>query len=224
MPILDYALPCQLSSIDQRTNAVSLFNIIDTLSVIRRPGQSQEAALASLTIEIVTSWRRLPNEAADNRYTQVLSLLRPDSEEPEELSTIDFDIPHYRYRLHTQVLPIALDQEGTYSLRVELLSDGEVLTDSVPYKYPIQVEITELPILVNLTTDELDALRRPVSGQGGFQSLLRRMQNQIAGNTLVLNESDGERLIRYAERYGSGGFQGRLERVVQQVQDQLGQA
>lgn len=222
MPILDYALPCQLSSIDQRTNGVSLFNIIDTLSVVRRPGQSPQAALSNLALEVVTAWRRIEQEQPDTLYTQVLSLVRPDYQDAEELSTIDFRIPLYRYRVHTQIPPLSFSAEGTYWLRVTLETDGQAPTGVVSYEYPIRVEITELHIVITLTQDELDALQRPVSGQGGFQSLLRRLQNQIAGNTLVLNDTDGERLVRYGEKYGQEGFQGRLKRVVQQVQEQLG--
>jgi hypothetical protein len=33
----------------------------------------------------------------------------------------------------------------------------------------------------------------------------------------VLNASDAERLVRYGQSYGSGGFQGRLSRVVGQI-------
>jgi hypothetical protein len=53
---------------------------------------------------------------------------------------------------------------------------------------------------------------------------LRRIQAQIAGERLVLNQPEGDRLVRYYERYGSGGFQGRLRRIVDRVREQLSPA
>ena len=54
--------------------------------------------------------------------------------------------------------------------------------------------------------------RKPVRGRGGFQNLLRTIQVGIDWTSGVLRISrlDGERVIRYAARYGGGGFQGRL--------------
>src|SRR5438093_1007045 len=128
MPHLEYAIPCQLASIDQRTNAVSLFNIIESLEVIRRPSETDDEARArSLTpMEVVTLWRRLPEDAEDTRFKQVLTIVTPDGSE-EELSQSDFQIPHFRHRVHVQLAPLAVDQEGDYTLKVYLkdLSSAE---------------------------------------------------------------------------------------------------
>jgi hypothetical protein len=169
----------------------------------------------------VTCWRRLLDEDKESNYQQVISIIDPDGND-EELSTIDFTIPYYRYRVHSQILPLAFSAEGTYLLRVNLRSHDTIGDEVLTYAYPIQVELTDLPIVIALLPDELEALQRPIKGQGGFQGLLRRIQNQIVGSTLVLNETDAERLLRYVDRYGQGGFQGRLQRIVQQVQEQLG--
>ena len=54
---------------------------------------------------------------------------------------------------------------------------------------------------------------RPVAGQGGWQSLLRKLQKQIKGNTLTLTEDDSRRILRYILSYGSGGWQDRLAAI-----------
>jgi hypothetical protein len=65
-------------------------------------------------------------------------------------------------------------------------------------------------IAVDLSELEMEALHRPVVGSGGFQSLLRRLQGNLLGRTLLIDLDDVERVLRYASQYGEGGFQGRL--------------
>jgi hypothetical protein len=66
---------------------------------------------------------------------------------------------------------------------------------------------------VQLTRADLELLMRPVAGQGGWQSLLRKLQKQISGNTLTLTEDDSRRILRYILSYGSGGWQDRLAAI-----------
>ena len=54
---------------------------------------------------------------------------------------------------------------------------------------------------------------RPVAGQGGWQSLLRKLQKQIKDDTLTLTEDDSRRILRYILSYGSGGWQDRLAAI-----------
>jgi hypothetical protein len=61
-----------------------------------------------------------------------------------------------------------------------------------------------------LSAEELELLMRPVRGKGGWQSLLRKLQRQVSGATLVLDHSDVAKVCRYRDKYGSGGWQGRL--------------
>ena len=65
---------------------------------------------------------------------------------------------------------------------------------------------------IRLTDPTLNRFRRPVRGQGGFQNLLRSIAggNDRATGVLNISERDVERVIRYAAKYGGGGFQGRL--------------
>lgn len=66
---------------------------------------------------------------------------------------------------------------------------------------------------VQLNRKDLELLMRPVAGQGGWQSLLRKLQKQIDGNTLTLTEDDSRRILRYILSYGSGGWQDRLAAI-----------
>lgn len=66
---------------------------------------------------------------------------------------------------------------------------------------------------VQLSKEDLELLMRPVAGQGGWQSLLRKLQKQIKGNSLTLTEDDSRRILRYILSYGSGGWQDRLAAI-----------
>lgn len=62
---------------------------------------------------------------------------------------------------------------------------------------------------ISLDAATADRLRKPVRGQGGFQSLLRRLQGQLHGRLLTVTAADYEKLVRYSTAYGGGGWQGR---------------
>ena len=73
-----------------------------------------------------------------------------------------------------------------------------------------------------LSSSELGALLRPVIGEGGFQILLRKLQQQVDPRTRILRiaSDDHEKMIRYKAEYGPGGFQGRIpERYWRRVTD-----
>lgn len=69
---------------------------------------------------------------------------------------------------------------------------------------------------IELSSEDYELLMRPVAGSGGWQSLLRKLQKQVKGNTLTLTESDSQRILRYILSYGSGGWQDRLAGIARQ--------
>ncbi len=69
--------------------------------------------------------------------------------------------------------------------------------------------------VVQLTPDPVDFLNRPIQGQGGYQSLLARLQSNMHGNLFRLTQDDCEKVARYAMQYGQGGFQERLKSIAQ---------
>ena len=70
-------------------------------------------------------------------------------------------------------------------------------------------------IIARLLVDELAVLRKPVEGQGGMQSFLRSLKSRIREDgTLSLSPEEVERVRKYAEDYGEGGFQERFRLVL----------
>lgn len=74
---------------------------------------------------------------------------------------------------------------------------------------------------LRLTSDQMEFLERPVRGEGGYQSLLRRLKSNLQGNQLTLSRSDCEKAVRYSEDYGQGGFQDRLRSIVDEAEAYL---
>ncbi len=69
--------------------------------------------------------------------------------------------------------------------------------------------------VVILTEDEMQILTREIRGQGGFQSLLRDVRRSMHANALILTPRLARKITRYATRYGDGGFQRRLARIIE---------
>lgn len=77
---------------------------------------------------------------------------------------------------------------------------------------------TKVSIRIELSSAAIEALMRPVVGSGGFQSLLRTLQSNVgAGGVLALSPELVERIARYVQSYGQGGFQGRLDAVLTEL-------
>jgi hypothetical protein len=70
-------------------------------------------------------------------------------------------------------------------------------------------------VVVQLARDQVEFLSRPIHGQGGYQSLLRGLQDNTSEGFLRLSHFDCERIVRCATEYGEGGFQGRLRSVIE---------
>lgn len=70
---------------------------------------------------------------------------------------------------------------------------------------------------VDITEDERDLIMKHLRGQGGFQSLLQRLQGGIDGLSLSIQDDDVATAIRYFTEYGGGGFQQRLAGLVEKL-------
>lgn len=102
---------------------------------------------------------------------------------------------------------------GLFERLKELEQEIAQRTLRVPSVWTPQVD----EIAVELTPAQVNFLQRPLRGEGGYQTLLARLQNNLEGHVLRLTRTDCERIVRYATRYGAGGFQTRLLPITQQA-------
>ncbi|MBI3945522.1 MAG: hypothetical protein HY321_06370 [Armatimonadetes bacterium] len=215
MPTLDYVIPCRLTSIDSGTSALSLFHILDEVAVVAPPSTTPRR-YQIFPVEVATRWRSNSN-GTEGDYIQTLVLVDSAAHETE-LAATPFHMGSPRHLVRTRVPPIVLDAPGTYTFRAYLNDDpGSQGWGELKGEYSFDVSIEERLIEVRLTDREKDFLTKPVRGQGGYQSLLRRLQGSIIDDVLALTTTDAERLIRSAQSYGEGGFQRRLRPIVEKV-------
>lgn len=67
---------------------------------------------------------------------------------------------------------------------------------------------------VLLRPETADMLRRPIRGDGGFQSLMRRIQLGLRGRELRVEDADLDALMRATRGTKAGGFQRRARDIV----------
>lgn len=74
---------------------------------------------------------------------------------------------------------------------------------------------------VNVAPSVAAKIRKSVEGDGGFQDLLRKLQEQLStdGSVVTVTEEDIEKIIRY-ESYKPGGFEERLGPLVEVLRQQ----
>lgn len=81
-------------------------------------------------------------------------------------------------------------------------------------------EMTKI-VIENLPPEKMAPLLKNVEGQGGFQSLLRKLQKQYSEEKqqIILEENDIKKIVMYSNKskYGQGGFQDRLEAIFDEL-------
>ena len=65
---------------------------------------------------------------------------------------------------------------------------------------------------VKLSDEALDALNKPLDGQGGWQDFMQKLQGQCQQGTLSYDDDDFERIKRCAD--GKGGYQNRFKKIL----------
>lgn len=120
---------------------------------------------------------------------------------------------------HVAQMIAALNQERARSDELlEHLEELEQRLSEVVSGSPSVWTPQEDEIVVRLEPEQMEFLQRPLRGQGGYQTLLARLQDNMDGDRLRLTRTDCERVVRYGTRYGQGGFQTRLQSIVQLAQ------
>lgn len=129
MPRLVFALCCQSTSIDSRTNNVSIFHIIEQLQF-----QGFPAILPFL--EIVTLWQREPDQL--QAFTQRVRLLNPEGGVVGE-HEIPVIMEQSRHRVFEQIQGLPFQRAGTYTFEVSIRREGQEQW-TVEVQVPLVVE------------------------------------------------------------------------------------
>lgn len=115
MPRLMFALCCQSSSIDSRTNNVSIFHILEQL-------QFQGFPAVFPFLEIVTHWQRETDQL--ETFTQRVRLLNPQGGVVGGHET-PVIMERSRHRVFEQIQGSPFQQAGTYTFEVSIRREGQ---------------------------------------------------------------------------------------------------
>lgn len=79
---------------------------------------------------------------------------------------------------------------------------------------PQSVKVKTLSYTIVMPAELKERLAKPVTGTGGWQSLMTDMQSQVEGDELELSQALLEKMIPLATKYGAGGYQGLIRWVL----------
>lgn len=72
-------------------------------------------------------------------------------------------------------------------------------------------------IIIELEENERNLIQKSVSGSGGWQSLIKKLQGNISENKISLSDEDIAKIIKYQRQYGYGGFENRLRPLIDRL-------
>lgn len=127
MPQLEYFIVAESCSVDQETNRLSLFNVIEEL----RPGANvkvsengDQGGWVLLVPELiaVSGWNPSPGDEATAEHQLTTRVSLPDGSPREFVQPVVFD-PNRRGRVLNRIAGIQITQPGL--MRIEILLDGD---------------------------------------------------------------------------------------------------
>ena len=125
MPQLEYFVICGDVSVDQATNRISLFNIVEEIVLPKFPG-------VTIPLVAVSSWNREPSNG-DTDYQVILRVCTPNDEKDFPMN---FKMPKKRHRTFQYISGIPVIQAG--ELKFNLLLNGQhtashtITVDKIP--------------------------------------------------------------------------------------------
>lgn len=74
-------------------------------------------------------------------------------------------------------------------------------------------------VFYGIKPEDIKSILKNQAGRGGFQTLIIKIRSQYSEQReeLHLDKADIERLYRYAKEYGEGGFQDRIQVLLERL-------
>jgi hypothetical protein len=115
MPRLAFFLVCGSSSIDTRTNVLSLFNVIEQLSP---PAQALQRGPVGANVEAVSLWERQEGEE-NAHFDHRVKIVSPRGNEVATQDT-PFQMDKLRHRVYGQFRGLPIAEAGEYRFNLYL--------------------------------------------------------------------------------------------------------
>src|SRR3989338_1372313 len=135
-----WSIACSRTSVDRESNNISLFEVLEQLTLSGGPIQPGKKGVVPILFEIVSLWtKEHENETIKGRGRTVL--VAPSG---AELPLLEFDIDlsnHQRLRTINRITGLPIGEEGKHYFRIDLQADGQwVEQGSVPLQIVFKSE------------------------------------------------------------------------------------
>lgn len=130
-----WTILCRKASIDNRSNNISLFEVVDQLNVVG--AQSEERVEIPAQFELATQWRRSDSDEPE-RATGRMNLRLPDG---QQVQGSEFDIDLSESLRHRNVISIGslpVHGPGEYWFEIDVRAADSDDWESV-YQLPLQI-------------------------------------------------------------------------------------
>lgn len=136
---------CAKSSVDKDTNNVSLFSVIEQVTISGPPLPEGATGLVPMEFELVTLWYNSPETGPQRGHARIL--FRDSSD--NTLTTIEFDTDVTSFRRHrttARINGLPFREPGTYHFQLQLRPEGDTdFRDILSYPLDITFQPTSQP-------------------------------------------------------------------------------
>lgn len=141
-----WSILCTASSVDNKNNNVSLFNVIEQVQVTKDPlakksGPKQDRIFVPMRLELVTLWEKIRSD--ENAAGTVEVHFEDPSGELLQKFRYELSMPKNRLRNLTAIDGFFVTQEGRYVFKVKAKSSNEDAFQDVG-EVPLQVGIANV--------------------------------------------------------------------------------
>ncbi len=135
MPELEFFAVAESLSVDQNTNRLSLFNLVEEIQVIKLP---PGVVLVPPQLFAVSSWNMTPDD--NGKHFRVGLKCKVEGREAVEMGTLDFNTDRKRQRVIVALVGLPVSVEAPCDLRLEVY-----LNDDYKASHLISATIAEMP-------------------------------------------------------------------------------
>lgn len=115
---------CSRSVIDQDSNNITLFEVLEQLTITGPPLVTGEVGVVPIACELVTLWSRTRDNQASRGYGRAVLLSPSETVIREQEYDIDLTV-HARTRHRVRLHGLPIQEAGRYRFRVDVRDEGE---------------------------------------------------------------------------------------------------
>jgi len=125
MPRPVYVIFANSGSIDQTSNMVSIFDVIEIVNVFKKVSDSTSYLIPQKTNRITAVWMRETVDKVADKFQGQLACVDPENAELFVSEVIEFSFEFPFYRFASQVFLVGFNTLGTHLIEARLRRAGE---------------------------------------------------------------------------------------------------